>query len=116
MKLSEINKAITAAATALAGMEGVVAFLNADTTHPWVHVIAVGFSAAVGAATWIVKNKAEIEDYVERIDGVAVPAPSAPVPAPAPAAPLPAVIQPAPVQIGVPDAVELAIERYKKIH
>ncbi|MBB5167187.1 hypothetical protein [Mycobacterium sp. AZCC_0083] len=104
MKIAEIYKAITAAATALAGMEGVVAFLNADTTHPWVHLVAVGFSAVVGGATWFVKNQAAIEKVVDELDGDDEPTQAAPAPS------VPAIATEA------TSVVDEVIEQYKKTH
>lgn len=98
MKFTEINKSITAGATALAGMEGVVAFLNADTTHPWVHLVAVGASAIVGAATWWVKNEKMIDGAVAAIDHDA----------PAAAAPTPVVIDPTDIPAVVTHAASQA--------
>ncbi|AEK09954.1 holin [Mycobacterium phage Rey] len=68
MKLAEVKKAAAAGATALAGMEGLAAMLEASTTHPWLHAVAVGFSVLVTAATWAVRNKATIDQIFDEFD------------------------------------------------
>lgn len=68
MKLSEIYKALTAGATALAGMEGVAAMIDGAATQPIVHAAAVAFSAVVTAATWFVRNRATFDQIAHAID------------------------------------------------
>jgi hypothetical protein len=65
MKISEAYKAVTAGATALAGMEGLAAMIEGSATQPWVHAAAVGFSLLVSGATWFVRNKATF-DQIEK--------------------------------------------------
>ncbi|QSM01087.1 holin [Mycobacterium phage Nanosmite] len=68
MKVAEVKKAIAAGATALAGMEGLAAMLEASTTHPWIHAVAVGFSVIVTGATWVVRNKATVDQMLDAFD------------------------------------------------
>ncbi|AER26090.1 holin [Mycobacterium phage Skinny] len=68
MKVREVKKAIAAGATALAGMEGLAAALEASATHPWVHAVAVGFSLLVTGATWLVRNKATVDQVLDAFE------------------------------------------------
>lgn len=68
MKLSEINKAVTAGAGALAGMEGIANMANAAHLPPYIHLAAVGFSILVSAATWVVRNKTTVDQVLSAFD------------------------------------------------
>lgn len=68
MNIREIYKALTAGATALAGFEGFAAALDATSSHPWVHAVAVGVSTVVGVATWFIRNKATFDQIVQSLD------------------------------------------------
>jgi hypothetical protein len=66
-KVREWAKAGMALATALTGFETLVAALGA-VEHPWVHGLAVGLSAVVGGATWLVRNKATVDQVVTALE------------------------------------------------
>ncbi|QNJ56847.1 holin [Mycobacterium phage Reindeer] len=68
MKVAEVKKAITAGATALAGMEGLAAMLEGASSHPWVHAAAVGFSLVVSGATWLLRNKATVDQVLDAFE------------------------------------------------
>lgn len=68
MKIAEIKKALTAGATALAGMEGIANMATAADMPPYIHLAAVGFSLVVTGATWFLRNKTTVEQVLDAFD------------------------------------------------
>ncbi|WP_099021256.1 hypothetical protein [Mycolicibacterium palauense] len=67
-RVREVKKAVAAFSVSFAGMEGLGAAIDASSDMPWIHAIAVGVSAVVGAATWFVRNEATVDQVLNAID------------------------------------------------